>query len=62
MSKVLNDYFLCVFKQENMQAVSQSEHIYEEDEAGKLLSISLTKKIASKEIDRLNEFRAPGPD
>ncbi len=32
------------------------------DEAGKLVDIILTKKIARKEIDKLNKFNTPGPD
>ena len=62
MGRIMNNYFLGVFTQENTQVVPQSEQMYKGDEAGRLTDVDLTKEIVMKEIDRLKKFKTPGLD
>ena len=46
----MNEYFLTVFTQENLQDIPDSEEIFEAEEIKKLTDISVTKEIVEQEI------------
>ena len=62
MSKILNDYFLTVFTEENTQEMPDCEELFRAGDDQKLIDIAVTKEIVEKEIDRLKKFKSPGPD
>ena len=49
----MNEYFITVFTQENMQDMSDSEQIFLEEESEKVINISVTKEMVEQEIYRL---------
>ena len=62
ISKILNEYFITVFTQENLQDIPVSEQMFRAEENEKLKDITITKEQVEKEIDRLKKFKSPGPD
>ena len=62
ISKILNEYFLTVFTQENMQEMPVSEQMFRANDNEKLIDIFINKEIVEQEIDRLKKFKSPGPD
>ena len=49
----MDEYFLTVFTQENMQDISDSEQISRAEESDKLTDIPVTKELVEQEIDKL---------
>ena len=50
MSNILNEYFLTVLTQENMQDIPNSEQIFRAEESKKLRDIPVTKEMAEIDI------------
>ena len=51
ISKILNEYFLTVFTQKNMQGILESKQIFGAEESDRLTDIPITKEIIEQEID-----------
>ena len=62
MSKILNEYFLTVFTEENTQVMRNCEEIFRVGDDQKLIDITVSKEIVEQEIDRIKKFKSPGPD
>ncbi len=62
MSKLLNNYFLSVFTQENLSTLPEGVHVYEGNDNDSLRDVTITRQIEQEEIDRLQKNKSPDPD
>ena len=49
----MNEYFLIVFTQENMQGIPDNEQISETEDSEKLTDLSVTKEMVKQKMERL---------
>lgn len=62
MSKMLNDYFLSVFTQENLTTIPERVQVYEGEDNDKLRDVTITRQVVQDEIGRLKKNKSPGHD
>ncbi len=62
MSKLLNNYFLSVFTQENLSTLPEGVQVYEGNDNDRLSDGTVTRQIVQEEIDKLKKNKSPGPD
>ena len=62
ISKELNKYFLSVFSQKESDRELEPVQIFRGQEVEKLSDIVICREVISKEINRLQKTKSPGPD
>ena len=62
ISKELNKYFLSVFSKEESGRELVSVQTFKRQELDKLSEIAISREVDSKEMDRLQKTKSPGPD
>ncbi len=62
MNKLLNNYFLSVFTQENLSTLPEGVQVYEGNDNDRLRDVTITRQVVLEEIDRLKKNKSPGPD
>ncbi len=62
MSKLLNNYFLSVFTQQNLSSLPEGVQVYEGNDNDRLRDVTITRQIVLEEIDKLKKSKSPDPD
>ncbi len=55
MSKLLNNYFLSVFTQENLSTLPEGVQVYGGNVSDRLRNVTITRQMVQQEIDRLRK-------
>ena len=62
MSEALNQYFVSVFTQEDVDLIPEADSVYTGESSNKLINIKISRDDVLGEINKLSATKSPGPD